>query len=120
MVDDLEVVRFAHLSELWSWLEVHHGTHPGVWVQLEKVTSSRPSITFHDLLEAGIAFGWSESARRSCDRTSYLQKFTPRRRPGTSSRRNLVIAERLEAHGRMTTAGRRALGLVPGPGVADM
>lgn len=111
MIDHLEVVRFADVNELWSWLDVHHATHPGVWVQLEKVASPRPSITFHDLLEAGIAFGWSESARRTCDQASYLQKFTPRRRPGTSSPRNLAIAHRLESQGRMTTAGRRALGL---------
>ncbi len=68
------------------------------------------SIGFHDLLEAGIAYGWSESTRRAHDSTSYLQKFTPRRTRGTTSERNLAIADRLEAEGRMTPAGRQALG----------
>ena len=68
------------------------------------------SIGFHDLLEAGIAYGWSESTRHPHDSTSYLQKFTPRRTVGTTSERNLAIAERLEAEGRMTPAGRQALG----------
>lgn len=72
--------------------------------------ASTPSITFHDLLEAGIAFGWSESTRRANDRTSYLQKFTPRRTRGSASARNLAIADRLEAEGRMSPAGRAALG----------
>ncbi|MEA5117362.1 MAG: hypothetical protein VB036_07070, partial [Propionicimonas sp.] len=63
-----------------------------------------------DLLEAGLAFGWSESTRRANDRTSYLQKFTPRRTRGTASARNLAIADRLESESRMTPAGRRALG----------
>ena len=36
--------------------------------------------------------------------------FTPRRRPGTTSARNLAIADRLEAEGLLTDAGRRALG----------
>lgn len=67
------------------------------------------SVGFHDLLEAGLAYGWSESTRRGHDSTSYLQKFTPRRSIGTASKRNRAIADRLEAEGRMTPAGRRAL-----------
>lgn len=110
MQHDLEVMGFATVSGLWSWLEEHHATHRGVWVQLQKVGSPQASIRFHDLLEAGIAFGWSESTRRAHDRTSYLQKFTPRRTRGTTSARNLTIADRLESEGRMTPAGRRALG----------
>ena len=110
MPDELDVVSFPTVDELWSWLEVHHATHPGVWVCLQKVGSDVPSVGFHDLLEAGIAYGWSESTRRGNDSRSYLQKFTPRRSRGTTSERNLAIADRLEAEGRMTPAGRRALG----------
>jgi uncharacterized protein YdeI (YjbR/CyaY-like superfamily) len=110
MPDELDVVSFATVEELWSWLEVHHATHPGVWVRLQKTSSDVPSVGFHDLLEAGIAHGWSESTRRAHDPTSYLQRFTPRRTRGTASGRNLAIADRLEADGRMTPAGRQALG----------
>ena len=110
MTDELDVVAFASIEQLWKWLEAHSVNHPGVWVQLQKAGSPTPSVGFHDLLEAGIAHGWSESTRRSHDATSYLQKFTPRRSRGTSSSRNLAIADRLEAEGLMTPAGRRALG----------
>lgn len=109
MPNELEVVQFPTTADLWHWLDQHHATHPGVWVQLQKSGSRLPSISFRDLLEAGIAFGWSESSRRAHDRDSYLQKFTPRRTPGTTSRRNLAIADRLESEGRMTPAGRAAL-----------
>lgn len=110
MSDELEVVSFPTVEQLWSWLELHHATHPGVWVQLQKAASGVPSVGFHDLLEAGIAYGWSESTRRAHDAESYLQKFTPRRTRGTASHRNVAIADRLEAEGRMTPAGRQALG----------
>lgn len=98
------------MDELWRWLDEHHGAHAGVWVRLQKANSVQDSVCFHDVLEAGIAYGWSESTRRAFDSTSYLQKFTPRRSRGTTSQRNLAIADRLEAEGRMTPAGRRALG----------
>lgn len=104
------IVSFRDRSELWAWMATNHEHHPGAWVQLQKSRSLHPSITFHDLLEAGIAFGWSESKRRAYDATSYLQRFTPRRVSGTTSPRNLAIADRLEREGRMTPTGRAALG----------
>lgn len=110
MSDDLDIIEFPTVTALWRWLEEHHAGHPGVWVRLQKAGSSTPSVTFHDLLEAGIAHGWSESSRRAYDRTSYLQRFTPRRKQGTASTRNTAIASRLQAEGRMTEAGLRALG----------
>jgi uncharacterized protein YdeI (YjbR/CyaY-like superfamily) len=110
MADDLQILSFPTVEELWSWLERHHDGHPGIWVELQKAGSTEPSVGFHDLLEAGIAYGWSESTRRGHSSTSYLQKFTPRRTRGTTSDRNLHIAERLEREGRMTPAGLRALG----------
>lgn len=110
MAGDLEIIDFRTVEELWNWLREHHATHDGVWVRLQKARSQQPSVTFHDLLEAGIAFGWSESTRRAHDASAYLQKFTPRRTRGTTSARNLAIADRLEAEGRMTPAGRLALG----------
>lgn len=110
MSEDLEIIAFSTQEQLWSWLGRHHTTHPGAWVRLQKASSRTASISFHELLEAGIAYGWSESTRRGYDSTSYLQKFGPRRTPGTTSDRNGAIADRLEAEGRMMPAGRRALG----------
>jgi hypothetical protein len=37
---------------------------PGAWVQLQKASRQWGLSGLHDLLEAGIAHGWSESARR--------------------------------------------------------
>lgn len=106
---NLPHIAFTDTGELWGWLRSNHATHAGVWVVLQKTSSRTPSVTFHDLLEAGIAFGCSESTRRGRDASSYLQKFTPRRKPGTASERNLAIASRLDAEGKLTDAGRRAL-----------
>jgi uncharacterized protein YdeI (YjbR/CyaY-like superfamily) len=106
----LEVVEFADLEALRSWLADADVSHPAVWVRLRKARSAVPSVTFHELLEEGIAFGWSESSRHAFDEDSYLQRFGPRRGQGTTSERNLRIAARLEGEGRLTEAGRRALG----------
>ena len=105
-----EVVEFAEVADLRSWLSTVDAQHPGVWVRLRRATSPHPSVTFHDLLVEGIAHGWSESTRHAYDGDSYLQRFSPRRTRGTASERNRRIAEQLAQDGRLTPAGRAALG----------
>ncbi len=112
-IDGLEVARFETADALEKWLVRNGSSHPGMWIRLSKAGSGVPSVTFDEVLELGIAHGWSESTRRSFDRDSYLQRFTPRRTRRTTSARNLRIADRLESEGRMTDAGRAALGRRP-------
>lgn len=109
--DGLEVVEFTGVAELREWLAGRGPDPAPVWVRLRRARSPVPSVTFHELLEEGIAAGWSESTRHAFDADSYLQKFGPRRTRGTASPRNLAIAERLAAASRLTEDGRRALGL---------
>lgn len=108
--EGLPIVAFATPGSLRSWLVEHHATSSGVWVRLRRTGSAVPSVTFHDLLRAGLCFGWSESTRHAGDDDSYLQRFTPRRRIGTVSPRNVRLAEELIASGEMTPAGLLALG----------
>ncbi len=108
--DDLPVVEFADVAQLRAWLEINHASSPGVWIRVGKRRSSRPSVTFEDVLAEGLCFGWSESKRRSLDLDSYLQRFTPRRRMGTASERNRRLIASLTAQGRMTPAGQHAMG----------
>ena len=108
--DGLQIVTFADVAQLRDWLSRNHAEHPGVWVRLYKKSSGRPSVGFNDLLEEGLCFGWSESTRHAGDADSYLQRFTPRRSKGTKSERNRRLFDRLSQEGRMTDAGRQALG----------
>ncbi|RKR75295.1 YdeI/OmpD-associated family protein [Frondihabitans australicus] len=108
--DGLDIVAFASVGELRSWLTQAGPTHAAVWVRVFTGRADVPSVTFAELLEEGIAFGWSESTRKSYDEVSYLQRFGPRRSRGTASPRNVAIAERLDVEGRLTDQGRRALG----------
>ena len=102
----LEIMAFKTRAELRGWLKQNHAISPGIMGQLFKVSSGPESVSFHDVLEEGLCFGWSESQRLPYDSASYLQKFTPRKSRGTTSERNKKLVARLEAEGRMTGAGR--------------
>lgn len=104
-------MEFADRAALREWLAANHATHAGVYVRIPKGGRMNAGLTFQDLLEEGLCFGWSESRRLPGDARSYLQRFTPRRTLGTTSPRNRALAARLGEQGLMTEAGLTALGL---------
>lgn len=111
MSDDLPILAFNSGDALRHWLDENHASCAGIWVRIYKRGAGVPSVTFDDVLEQGICFGWSESQRRGFDDTSYLQRFTPRRIRGTASSRNRALAEGMIEQGKMTAAGMEALGM---------
>jgi uncharacterized protein YdeI (YjbR/CyaY-like superfamily) len=104
-IDELPIVEFKTQSELRSWLMNQHSISNGIWVRISKKSSAIPSVTFDQLLDEGLCFGWSESSRRNFDEVSYLQKFTPRKTRGTESERNRKRIEALIDAGKMTRSG---------------
>lgn len=111
---DLPVLSFDQRQALRDWLLTNHATSAGIFVRIFKKHSGVASVTFEDVLDEGLCFGWSESLRLRADEASYLQKFTPRRTPGTVSVRNKRHVERLIHEGRMTPAGLEALNVRAG------
>jgi uncharacterized protein YdeI (YjbR/CyaY-like superfamily) len=106
---ELPILEFKSKTDLRAWLMAESPGSSGVWVRVFKKSSKIPSVSFEELLDEGLCFGWSESARRSYDEKSYLQKFTPRKAKGTTSERNRRHIEELIKTGRMTQAGLDAL-----------
>ncbi len=107
--DGLQQRAFISRTELRSWLDEHHASHPGLLVKIYKKHSDHVTITFEDLLKEGLCFGWSESQRFRGTDDYYLQKFTPRKVKGTMSTRNKKLVAKLEREGLMTNAGRAKL-----------
>jgi len=88
------------------WLRTHHGEDAGVWLVLaKKGTTSPTSLTYDEALEEALCQGWIDGQVRRRDESTYRQRFTPRRARSPWSRRNVGIAERLLAEGRMQPAG---------------
>ncbi len=89
-----------------AWLGEHHGDPEGVWLVLAKKGIEEPtSLTYDQALEEALCHGWIDGQVRRRDETTYRQRFTPRRRRSSWSKRNTAAAERLQAEGRMHPAG---------------
>jgi uncharacterized protein YdeI (YjbR/CyaY-like superfamily) len=88
-----------------AWLDVHHEHSAGVALVLAKKGTTEPtSLTYDQALEEALCYGWIDGQVRRRDETTYLQRFTRRRPRSSWSKRNVDIAERLVAEGRMHPA----------------
>ena len=102
---DLPVLAFADQAALEEWLDAEHATAPGLYVRLAKKGSGVPSVTYAQLVESVLCFGWIDGRSQRLDETSYLQRITPRRARSVWSQKNVAAVEALTAAGRMRPAG---------------
>lgn len=108
--DELPALTVADGAAWRAWLEEHHGEGCGVWLTLAKKGAAEPTIlTYGQALEEALCHGWIDGQIRGGDECSYRQRFTPRRPRSAWSKRNVAIAERLIAEGRMQASGLAAV-----------
>src|SRR5215213_7149447 len=106
---DLPVLAFPDQAALEEWLDAEHATAPGLYVRLAKKGSGVPSVTYAELVESALCFGWIYGRSQRLDETSYLQRITPRRPRSVWSQKNVAAVEALIAAGRMRPAGLAAV-----------
>lgn len=89
-----------------AWLDEHEDTAPEAWLVLAKTGKPAPTtITRDEALEEALCSGWIDAISRGRDDTTSYQRYCPRRSRSTWSVRNVGMAERLVAEGRMRPRG---------------
>ena len=102
---DLPVLAFPDQAAFEAWLEAEHATAPGLYVRLAKRGAGVPSLTYAELVESVLCFGWIDGRSNSVDERSYTIRVTPRRPRSVWSQKNVGIVAELTAAGRMRPAG---------------
>jgi uncharacterized protein YdeI (YjbR/CyaY-like superfamily) len=93
-----------------SWLARNHSRKKEIWLVYHAKASGRPSLAYNDAVDEAIAFGWIDSTVKGVGAHARAQRFTPRRKGSPLSEMNKARASRLVREGRMSPAGRAALG----------
>jgi uncharacterized protein YdeI (YjbR/CyaY-like superfamily) len=92
--------------EEWrAWLAEHHATETEIWVVYYKQHTGQPRISYDELVEEALCFGWIDSLVRRLDDDRYAQKVTPRKNTSKWSEPNLRRFAELVKNSRMTAAG---------------
>jgi uncharacterized protein YdeI (YjbR/CyaY-like superfamily) len=105
---DLAVLEFADQAALEAWLDAEHATSPGIYVKIAKKATGLPSVTYPEIVEAVLCFGWIDGKSMRLDDRYHVQRITPRRPKSIWSQKNVDAVEALTAAGRMRPAGLAA------------
>jgi uncharacterized protein YdeI (YjbR/CyaY-like superfamily) len=103
-----DAIFFETPAELRAWLEEHHATASELWVGCYKKASGRRSLTWSELVDEALCFGWIDSRAERIDVHRYRQRLTPRRPNSNWSAVNVAKVAKLRAQGRMSPAGEAA------------
>lgn len=103
-----DVVFFTTPAELRAWFAANHGTATELWVGFHRKRSGRLSITWQDLVDEELCFGWIDSVRYSLGNDQSAQRVTPRRKRSVWSAVNIRRFKELENQGLVHPSGRAA------------
>lgn len=106
---DFSIYHPPELAAWRAWLTAHHDRARGVWVATWRKASGRDPVPYVDLVEEALCFGWIDSTTSTLDDDRGLQLMTPRKPKSSWTRLNKDRCAAMEAQGRMTDAGRRAI-----------
>lgn len=111
MSSEKEIETFNPKSrEEWRlWLEKHHQTKQSVWLILHKKDSGKPSVSWSEIVDESLCFGWIDSTRKSVNEESFMQLVSRRKASGTWSKVNKEKITQLIADGRMREAGLQCI-----------
>ncbi len=105
IVNPGKVREFKNAASFYQWLGEHHDKEDELWIRIHKVDSGLESITPKEAIDVVLCWGWIDGVRKGLDDTSYLQRYTPRRKTSIWSKINVENVSRLSKEGRMTEHG---------------
>ena len=118
-VDPASVREFKDRAALERWYKTHHAKAGELWLKVHKKDSGLPSVDVAEALEVALCWGWIDAIRKPFDSQSYLQRYTPRKKASTWSKRNQDLVARLIKEGRMQPEGQAEIGRAKADGRWD-
>jgi uncharacterized protein YdeI (YjbR/CyaY-like superfamily) len=103
-----DVLFFATTAELRAWFEANHETATELWLGYHLKRTGRPSVTWQEVVDQELCFGWIDSVRYSLTGDTSAQRITPRRKGSVWSAINIKRFQELDALGLVHPAGRAA------------
>ena len=100
---DAPQVPVADRAAWRDWLAQHAAGSTGVWLVYDKGPGRR--LSYDDIVEEALCFGWVDSRPRALDDTHAMLYVAPRTPRSSWSRANKARVERLIDAGAMTPAG---------------
>jgi uncharacterized protein YdeI (YjbR/CyaY-like superfamily) len=102
------VTFFETPAKLRAWFEKNHDRADELWVGMYRRASGRPTVTWPEVVDQALCFGWIDGVRYGLDDASYANRLSPRKERSTWSAVNIKRAGELKTTGLMRPAGEAA------------
>jgi uncharacterized protein YdeI (YjbR/CyaY-like superfamily) len=103
---ELPELLIVDVAQWRTWLRSNQSKSQGVWLVLAKKGTTHPTkLSYDDALDEAICLGWIDGQLGRRDSATFRRRFTPRNMRSPWCQRNVAIAERLTASGRMHRSG---------------
>ena len=88
-----------------QWLVQNHAASRGVWLAYDKALGGKRRLSYEDIVDEAVSFGWIDSLTRSLDAGRAMLYLSPRKPKSPWSQSNKERVVRLVKKGLMTEAG---------------
>ena len=105
VVKKSKIKSFETMKKFYIWLKNNHKQSSELWIKIYKKKSNIKSINWEESVKVALCWGWIDGIRKSLDKESYLQRYTPRRKKSNWSKRNTENVEDLIKKKLMREAG---------------
>lgn len=101
----LNSVQLKSRAEWRTWLKKNHKQNEGVWAVTYKKASGQPHVSYEDLVEEALCFGWIDTKGNKLDDERTMLWMAPRKAGSNWSKLNKTRVEKLLASGLMEAPG---------------
>ena len=102
------MVFFESGADLRAWFEAHHDKADELWIGYHRKRTGKASVTWKDVVDQCLCFGWIDSVRYSIGADASAQRVTPRRARSIWSDINIKRFAELEEQKLVHPGGRAA------------
>jgi len=102
------VIFFEDPAELRAWFEANHETATELWLGYHRKRTGRPTVSWQEVVDQELCFGWIDSVRYSLSDDSSAQRITPRRKRSVWSAINIRRYRELAEQGLVYPKGQSA------------
>ena len=104
-----KTVRINTNAEWRRWLDDNHQSEKSVWIICNTSKSGLPAVSWSELVDEALCFGWIDSTRKTIDSNSFMQLFSRRKPNSTWSKINKEKIQRLIDANLMMHAGHETI-----------
>jgi len=107
--NEFEKLFISNIVELNGWLKINHHQEKSIWLVRNKKDSGLPYISYDEIVDELICFGWVDSLPRKFDGIKTMLLISPRNPKSNWSSINKDRVEKLRKANRLEPSGQLAI-----------